>query len=265
MTGDMNNSGFFRKARIAVLLFILAGVAGDALLTRMRTTDWDTSLWVAVYPINADKSPVAGTYIRQLKSADFKSIEQFLTRESARYGVDVSAPVVVRLGPEIGEHPPNPPVPGGNALSVMWWSLKMRFWAWRMEASHDGPPANISMFVLYHDPDTHDRLEHSLGLEKGLLGVVNAYADRKMKGKNNVIIAHELLHTLGASDKYDFATNQPLYPDGYAEPDRSPRYPQDKAEIMAGRVPISDSESRTPSSLKKSMVGSGTAAEINWL
>lgn len=141
----------------------------------------------------------------------------------------------------------------------------MRVWAWRMEMSHDGPPANIAMFVLYHDPDSHDRLEHSLGLEKGLIGVVNTFASRSMNPTNNVVIAHELLHTVGATDKYDPATNQPLYPEGYAEPDRTPRHPQEKAEIMAGRVPLSDSESQIPSSLKKSVVGPGTAAEINWL
>lgn len=261
----MAEKDFFRKARIAVLLFILAGVAGDAVLTRIRTTDWDASLWVAVYPINADGSERVDDYIRTLDSATFESIEKFLIREAARYNVSVDNPVTVRLGPKLSQRPPAPPPAGSSGLSVMWWSLKMRFWAWRMESTHDGPPANISMFVLYHDPETHDRLEHSLGLEKGLIGVVNAYASRRMSGKNNVVIAHELLHTVGATDKYDFATNQPVYPQGYAEPDRTPRHPQDKAEIMAGRIPLSEGTSRTPSGLGKSVVGPDTAAEINWL
>ena len=35
-----------------------------------------------------------------------------------------------------------------------------------------------------------------------------------------------LLHGFGATDKYDLATGQPLYPKGYAEPALKPLYPQ---------------------------------------
>ena len=44
-----------------------------------------------------------------------------------------------------------------------------------------------------------------------------------MTEENNVIVAHEILHTFGATDKYDPATTQPRYPDGYAEPGRASR------------------------------------------
>jgi hypothetical protein len=73
-----------------------------------------------------------------------------------------------------------------------------------------------------------------------------------------------MLHTLGASDKYLPGTNQPIYPIGYAEPDASPVHPQRYAEIMGGRVPISQSEARMPRSLKAARVGSATALEIRW-
>ena len=59
------------------------------------------------------------------------------------------------------------------------------------------------------------------GLQKGLIGVVNAFASDEQAAQNNVVIAHELLHTVGATDKYDPRTNQPSHPDGYAEPDRA--------------------------------------------
>jgi hypothetical protein len=76
--------------------------------------------------------------------------------------------------------------------------------------------------------------------------VVNAFADSDHEGSNNVVIAHELLHTLGATDKYDPIGNQPLYPDGYANPQASPRLPQRRAEIMAGRIPISETVAEIP-------------------
>jgi hypothetical protein len=86
-----------------------------------------------------------------------------------------------------------------------------------------------------------------------------------MSGSNNVVIAHEILHTLGASDKYDPATLAPLYPSGYAEPARVPRYPQPFAEIMAGRRAVSAGESVMPESLDEVIVGQATALEIRWM
>ena len=104
----------------------------------------------------------------------------------------------------------------------------------------------------------------SLGLQKGLIGIVNAFASRAMQAENNVIIAHEMLHTVGATDKYDLATNQPLYPIGYADPEQRPLFPQQQAEIMAGRIPISETEARQPEGLRQVILGEATALEINW-
>ena len=79
-----------------------------------------------------------------------------------------------------------------------------------------------------------------------------------------MIVAHELLHTLGATDKYDFADNLPLYPEGYAEPDKQPLYPQGFAELMAGRLPISSNQADIPAGLIETLIGSKTAMEIGW-
>ena len=121
------------------------------------------------------------------------------------------------------------------------------------------------MFVIYFDPEESQRLAHSLGLQKGLIGVVNAFADDEMSKENNIVIAHELLHTVGASDKYDPRTNQPLFPIGFAEPDREPSLPQKKAEIMAGRIPVDVNKTISPKSLKKVLLGETTATEIRWI
>ena len=79
---------------------------------------------------------------------------------------------------------------------------------------------------------------------------------------NNVIIAHEFLHTLGASDKYDPADGLPLFPLGFAEPEKEPRFPQRLAEIMGGRIPLSDYDAEIPGSLKHVIIGADTALEI---
>jgi hypothetical protein len=118
--------------------------------------------------------------------------------------------------------------------------------------------------VLYHDPSTLQRVPDSHGLQKGLMGVVHVFADPAMGGSNNVVIAHELLHTVGATDKYDLATGLPLYPDGFADPERDPRYPQEQTEIMAGRRPVSAQDAEIPRSLRQVIVGPATAREIKW-
>jgi len=232
-------------------------------LTQLRSTDWDESLWVVVYPINGDNSPVTQKYMDTLSRDTFVSIASFLGAEAKRYRMAISDPVTVRLAPQISKHPPVPPV-NGSIFSVMLFSLQLRYWAY-INDNFDGPKPDVQIFVLYYDPGTHDTLRHSLGIQKGMIGVVNAFAGRALAQRNNVVIAHEFLHTLGASDKYDGENNQPIYPDGYAEPDKTPLHPQRKAEIMAGRIPLSDHQAVMPKSFATSSIGAKTAREIRWI
>jgi hypothetical protein len=85
-----------------------------------------------------------------------------------------------------------------------------------------------------------------------------------MAGQNNIVIAHETLHTVGATDKYDLETGAPIYPGGYAEPDAEPRFPQRYAEIMAGQRALSEREREMPAELSHVVVGPATAGEIGW-
>src|SRR5262245_21367658 len=101
-------------------------------------------------------------------------------------------------------------------------------------------------------------------MQKGLVGLVHAYAARGMAASNNIVIAHETLHTVGATDKYQRGSGTPIFPGGFAEPDRKPRYPQRYAEIMAGQRAISEREQEMPDSLNDVIVGDVTAAEIGW-
>ena len=56
----------FKKLRIAVLLYILVFVAVGQLLDRWRARDWDRSLWVNVYPVNAAGSESTAKFIDSL-------------------------------------------------------------------------------------------------------------------------------------------------------------------------------------------------------
>jgi len=259
----MAKSRFFRRLRISFLLFVLFIVGVDAWLTKLRTTDWDSPLRIVIYPINGDGSEASRRYISELTEQMFAPVEHYFSEEAAEYELPLKKPVTIKLGPVTGRIPPKPPA-DRNILKVMWWSLTLRWWVFRVD-SYDGPPANIRMFVLYHDPARTTRLDHSLGLEKGLIGVVNAFADRQYTARNQVVIAHEFLHTLGATDKYDLTTGQPLYPVGFVDPEKQPLYSQVFAEIMAGAIPVSQTESVMPASLSDTLVGLESAREINWV
>lgn len=249
--------------RKGILVYVLILVAGGHWLTTQRTTSWDRPLSVAVYPINGDGSQRSAQYIESLEWDAFKSIDRFMVEEAKHYGVQFKEPVHTVLADPIEDQPPAPPH-GGNALQVMLWSLKLRYWSWSVDRGADPPSSDVEIFVRYFDPDATPRLAHSLGLQKGLIGVVNAFADQEQAGSNKVIIAHELLHTLGASDKYDPSTDQPIFPSGYAEPDAEPPLPQKLAELMAGRIPVSSAESQIPESLDQVVIGTKTAQEIRW-
>ena len=252
----------FKAVRISILLFILFFVAVSTWLTQARSTDWNNSLWVKVYPVNADNSPESTKYIANLKLRDFDGIESFLTREAAKYAVNVARPVRLELGAPVPEQPPQLG-DSPHVLNVMLWSLKMRWWANSVTSDQDRIDPDVRVFVRYHAPDVAVTLENSVGLQKGMVGIVNGYASRRHRGTNNVIIAHEFLHTLGATDKYSLASGQPIGPDGLAEPQREPLYPQRFAEIMGGRIAVAEDDAVIPKSLDYAVIGPLTAREIN--
>jgi len=253
----------FRRIRIALLLLILIVVALNTWTDSLYTTQWKAPMTVALFPINADGSAITDQYIAKLTQQDFVPLETFFQTESEEFGIKLDRPLRFTLAPPLNSIPPLMPSKP-NMLQAMLWTLQMRWWAWRTPPKPPGPTPQIRLFLTYHDPARTPVLSHSTGLAKGLIGVVQLFADRRMTGTSHMIIAHELLHTLGATDKYDLATNQPLYPNGFAEPTLEPRYPQRFAELMAGRIALSPTEAQIPEKLLEVLVGPTTAAEIGW-
>lgn len=252
----------WRKFRITLLLLILAAVAWQAWLDR-EALKWKQSFNVAIHPINADRSVNVSAYLKTLTAADFEAVVTYFASEAEPYGLDFKHPVELQLGQEVVKIPPAPPTQQ-NVFSAVIWSLQFRFYAWLNSPQLEVKP-NIRMYLLYYDPRLHNTLSHSSALSKGRIGRVNLFGDTRYSEQNLVILAHELLHTLNATDKYDLTTNLPHYPQGYIEPDRQPLYPQEFAELMAGRIPRSELRADIPKSLNQTSIGNMTAREIGWL
>lgn len=253
----------FKNFRILILLLLLATIAIYVKDQKLVTQGWYKTLDIVIYPINPSGSPIVGRYIDSLKDKSFISIDNFIRRESEKYDIITGNPTKTRLGQTLQMAPPAPPELGGGPIKAILWSLKLRWWIWQHAPKEENDKYLIRMFVLYHDPAITTERKHSVGLQKGLVGIVNAYGVQSQARQNKIVIAHEFLHTVGASDKYDNYGN-PMVPDGLGNPNQSPLYPQKYTEIMAGRRAINANRAEMPNGFKRILIGNKTAQEIGW-
>ena len=136
----------FKNIRISLLLLILAYIGADTFFSNQRATNWKRSLRVVVYPINADGSDQAEDYIKQLQSSHFDSINEVVESQSKKYNRDLIEPLRISLAPQLNSLPPKLPSTR-EGLSVLWWSIKLRYWSWK-EDNYKGTKAQ-SKLLLY--------------------------------------------------------------------------------------------------------------------
>ena len=228
---------------------------------RSKVSSWEQTLEVRIFAINADQRNATEKYIKSLRLADFNAISRFINREARRYEIPIDV-IKVDYAGELESRPRNAPL-GDSVLHNIFWSLYFRGWSLYQSYQVDKGSSDIDLFINYYDVRTTQTLHHSVGLKGGLIGLINGFADKSYQGSNNVIIAHELMHTLGATDKYD-QLSQPVHPGGFAAPFQEPLFPQRQAEIMGGRIPLNKTRAIMPKSLGQVVVGAFTAAELNW-
>ena len=250
----------WKKIRVSLLLCILLIVAVDT--WRDMNQDWTKPIIVLLHPINADGQVATSQYIQQISTDDLSEMVNYLQTQSKEFR-DQPIAFHFQLGRELTTLPPKVPEKK-SVLNNILWSLKFRFYAWKQHEGRDGSPS-VTLYLNYFDPKLTNSLKHSTALEPGRIGSVNLFSSRKQSSSNKVVLVHELLHTFGAKDKYDFTTGQPLYPTGYANPEQQPRYPQQRAEIMGGYIALSESKSKTPEDLEDTMISRLTVQEMGWV
>lgn len=254
----------FKAFRIITLLLIFLSLAFYAKTQKLKSRSWVTPLDVVIYPMNSDQSVVVQNYISQLDQSVFTEIDRFFQNEAAHYQLTLVQPVSTQLGSIIETYPPSAPSANASFIETILWSIKFRYWAYQHTPDNQSNLHRVRVFIHFHEASEHTQLQHSLGLDKGLLSIVHAFASKEQESQNNIVIAHELLHTVGATDKYN-VDNQSVFPDGYANPEQKPLFPQLQAEIMSGRIPLSSTASKMAESLQDCIIGEKTAEEINWL
>jgi hypothetical protein len=201
--------------------------------------------------------------------ASVAALEGWAADAFRRWTGSEGLPLRFTLGAAVVVDVPPPLLP---AAEEGWWSRLQgtrRFLGY-FRGRRDrfpAPAGDGSRIYLYIEPRTeffpHEAAD-SVGTRRGRIGIVKASDDPAEWGNTLAVILHETLHTVGALDHRNrdgFAR----YPDGYAEPERTPFHPQAKAEVMALGIPIADREELRVSLLAEVVMGEATAREIGWL
>ena len=248
---------------MAVLFMVMGYAARDSYVRRSRT-DWERTLLVAVVVLEVE--PVEQSALSGFGER-LPLLQEKLALEARRYRPDLKLPFEFQLfGPIRVEK--SPPEPSGDSF----FELGAHAWRqWRYVRKVDDLSGVASraydgrLYVTVRPPTRGGKtMVEGFSEDGGRIGTVSVELDDGMVDLALLVVAHELLHTLGATDKYD-ARGHAVVPFGLADPDLEPLYPQTHVEIMARNRPLALGKEVTPESIDELRVGSKTAREIGWL
>jgi hypothetical protein len=254
----------FRRIRIAVLLAILALVLAYAwrdVRGRKLRTQWTAPVDVALVLLRTDRLE-PGTL--ELVTDALPALEARLADELARYRSGSMKPFrFTAFGPVDLET--RPPKPGEGFLETLSYSYELFFYLRRIDKSVELSRGKFdsTIYLVTRRPRGDRSFIEGTSQQGGRVGIVEVDLDHGMAPFALFVATHELLHTLGATDKYD-ASGRALVPDGLGEPDRVPLYPQRYAEVMARNVVLAPGRERPPKTLDEIRIGALTAREIGW-
>lgn len=255
------------RVRVSILLAVLVMVAGYAardVYVRRARTDWDRTLLVAVVVLELE--PVDGSALAAF-SERLPLLQEKLALEARRYRPELALPFEFQLfGPiKVEAAPPEPRGDSFFELGAHAW----RQWRYLSRIDDHAGVATRAydgrLYVTVRPPKNEGRSQvEGYSQDGGRIGSVTVELDDRMVDLALLVVAHELFHTLGATDKYD-AKGHALVPHGLADPELEPRYPQTHVEIMARNRPLAEGQEVVPESLDELRVGNKTAQEIGWL
>lgn len=266
MSATTTSRRFF-QLRVTLLLLILAGVllwAGNDWWRRRQRKAWQQPLRVAL--VLVEREAVPSNISQALVSRAFE-LERRLNREFLRHGgARRDAFSIVVKGP-VATTEDAPRVAEQDLGGLIRHSYALWRWSRALDqrASVEWRGYDSRIYLLLRQGDSHQpAFAEGESEDGGRVGVALADIREDTLDFALFVAAHELFHTLGASDKYD-ALGRTRVPDGLAEPDRVPLYPQPGAELMARNVALSPSVERPPETLAELFVGPATAREIGWV
>jgi hypothetical protein len=256
----------FFRIRVGVLLFVLFVVVLYTIRdirSRRARNEWDHTLAVAVVLLR--EGDVDAQSVEALR-ARAPALADRLAGEMRRYRPGTTIPPFrFKVFGPIDGAPPPPVATAEGAVDLAKQSVALAQWVREVDprAGVDPDLYDTRIYVTVRRARANDRaFIEGQSEENGRIGVVQVDLDAAMVDLALFGVAHELMHTLGASDRYD-ARGRTIIPDGLPEPDRG--YPQRFAEIMARNRVIAPNQERVPDSIDEIAVGRTTAIEIGWI
>jgi len=243
----------------AVLVVVLVYAAHDVYSRRQRNA-WRRTLDVAFIVVT--EPGVDATAVDELRRR-VPDLADRLAEELARYRADAPRPFAfTAYGPTALGVPL--PTPGDDLAGAARYAWDLHRFTSDIDARAGVPTRGFdARLYLVLSPPSDRAVVEGMSEQGGRVGIARAELDLPSVDISLFVAAHELFHTLGASDHYG-PEGRALVPAGLAEPERSPLYPQRFAEIMARNRPLSPTDEARPESLAELAVGPSTAQEIGW-
>jgi hypothetical protein len=255
----------FKRIRIAILLGVLAFTAAWGASTAYRRrirAHWERPLQVGIVLLAPPDAVDVGAWRRDVARLSARLGEEMRRHrggEGLPFEISVVGPV-----PWSGTLPFSPPT--SSPADRAWHALDV----WRtvrgIDSAAGGVAGGFDVRVFFQAAPVQGRdlvFAEGSGALNGEVAFVRGSASGDLAIPLQVV-GHELLHMVGAMDKYD-ANGHAREPDGLADPERVPRYPQDHAEWMAGEVALGPERGRLADTLDELQVGAVTAREIGWI
>jgi len=255
-------SSTFRTIRIAVLLTVLIFVIGLAYSHHRRVEErrsWQRTLHVGVWLAQAQDGVDPNTILELRDSV--VDLELALNREFERYGGSIQPFRFHAFGPVLAPTPPTLDDDSFQARVQFTWELRTYTKAVRLGVAQ--VPTDIDIYVSLRPPSGKQRHFEGIAALNSTIGLVEVELEADMIPVVLMTVAHELFHTLGATDKYD-SNGETRIPDGLGDPDQEPLFPQAGMDVMGRDVVLGPGQPRLLRNLSELRVNRFTAAEIGW-
>jgi len=257
----------FYYARVSVLSLVLLAVLAYAARDHRRRSarrEWQRPLQVALVLLADGELEPAGLARLQQQ---VEPLEQQLEDQFARYGGTFRPIRFQQFGPVQEPSPPPASADEPSLWQALTLSLSLGAYARRCDRAagvSGGNDFDGKIYLRLSQPHSARRsLVEGLGEDGGRVAVTSLELREDSADFGLFVVAHELFHLLGASDRYG-ADGLAELPDGLGEPELVPQFPQRSVEVMArGRV-IAPGREEPPGQLAELRVGTKTAAEIGW-
>jgi len=225
---------------------------------RTRRVTWQRPVQVSVTLVSEAPLP---PQVEEAWRDGVADLQVWFEREAQRLAAPLERPFIVELRTSQQRSPlPAPFRPTGD-----WFDDLKGGWVFRRELlALAGPGGDLHLVVALGSASANAAgIVEGIAEAGGEVGLVSASVQDTELTLELLATAHETLHLVGALDAYT-ASGHARVPEGLAEPQRVPPFPQRFAEVMAGELPESGDTGRLPRTLDEVRIGPTTARAIAW-